>query len=594
MSQATAPPSPVIWGFARLMQGVSGENVGCETWSEPWKSIGKRVAVANGQRQEVLRECLQQECGDQIESVVRSIFAKDPDGKATDDDSSSPLWDSVIPFHQDKLPVFPIDAFPQWLEDFIEAEAEATQTPPDMAAMMALSVLALAVAKKVEVRVNHGWFEPVNLWTLTTMEPANRKSAVVRDIMEPVVIFQREETRRLAPTIYEAQTRRKMIETRGEFIRGQAAKARKDDADPLMDEAIKLAQELADLQVPVSPKLWTDDCTPEMMGSLLSEHGGRMAVISAEGNIIELMAGRYSKGRPNIGVYLAGHAGDAYTVDRRGRPSEYVPHAAISIGITVQSEVLRSMADKPGFRGCGLLARFLYSYPESRLGQRKSNAQPVPFTVGEQYRRNILTLLALPFETDDDGKPTAHILRLEASAYDLLRDFQEILEPQLSTYGELGFISDWAGKLCGTIARVAGLLHAAEHPVAPWASLISARTMQHAVRIGEYLLAHARAAFREMGQDPVVEDARFIFGWLEQKGMTFFKERDLYQGIKGDSRYKRIEALRPALELLVAHGFIRKRPMERTGPGRTPSPTFDVNPLACSQSRKQPPSSASR
>ena len=32
--------------------------------------------------------------------------------------------------------------------------------------------------------------------------------------------------------------------------------------------------------------------------------------------------------------------------------------------------------------------------------------------------------------------------------------------------------------------------------------------------------------------------------------------------------------------MLVAHGYIRERPSpERPGPGRKPSPTYDVNPL---------------
>jgi hypothetical protein len=35
--------------------------------------------------------------------------------------------------------------------------------------------------------------------------------------------------------------------------------------------------------------------------------------------------------------------------------------------------------------------------------------------------------------------------------------------------------------------------------------------------------------------------------------------------------------MRPALALLAAHGYVRERPREdHPGPGRKPSPTFDV------------------
>jgi replicative DNA helicase len=76
--------------------------------------------------------------------------------------------------------------------------------------------------------------------------------------------------------------------------------------------------------------------------------------------VFDQMAGRYSQsGGPNLGVYLKGHVGDLLKVDRRGRPPEYVERPCLTIGLAVQPEVLRGLASRPGFRGRGLLARFL-------------------------------------------------------------------------------------------------------------------------------------------------------------------------------------------------------------------------------------------
>ena len=76
------------------------------------------------------------------------------------------------------------------------------------------------------------------------------------------------------------------------------------------------------------------------------------------------MAGRYNQAAgSNLGVYLKSHAGDLLKVDRRGGPPEYVERPCLTIGLTVQPEVLQGLADRPGFRGRGLLARFLYSLP---------------------------------------------------------------------------------------------------------------------------------------------------------------------------------------------------------------------------------------
>ena len=45
---------------------------------------------------------------------------------------------------------------------YVEAVAVATQTPPDLAAMLVLAALAAACAKRVVVQVTPDWREPVN------------------------------------------------------------------------------------------------------------------------------------------------------------------------------------------------------------------------------------------------------------------------------------------------------------------------------------------------------------------------------------------------------------------------------------------------
>jgi hypothetical protein len=47
--------------------------------------------------------------------------------------------------------------------------------------------------------------------------------------------------------------------------------------------------------------------------------GGRMAIISAEGGLFDILAGRYSNGVPALDVWLKGHAGDPLRIDRKGR-----------------------------------------------------------------------------------------------------------------------------------------------------------------------------------------------------------------------------------------------------------------------------------
>ena len=102
--------------------------------------------------------------------------------------------------------------------------------------------------------------------------------------------------------------------------------------------------------------------------------------------------------------------------------------------------------------------------------------------------------------------------------------------------------------------------------------------MRAVIRLGQgYLIPHALVAFAQMGADPAVEDAGYVLHVLADGGLEEFTERDLFQVVKG--RFKTMDPFRRALTVLDEHGFIRARPEPgRPGPGRKPSPTFDVNP----------------
>ena len=489
-------------------------------------------------------------------------------------------WEPPVPFHEFCLPVFPTAALPGWLQAFVEAEATATQTPRDLAGLLALAVCAAACATKVKVCVIDGYVEPVNLFTVVALPPGNRKSAVFAALVAPVEAYEEAEAQRMAPEIAEAQTRHKIMEARLQKAQTDAAKAKPADRDVCEQEAMQLARDLAAIQVPVAPRLIADDASPERLATLLHDHQGRMAVMSPEGDVFDLMAGRYSgNGMPNFGVFLKGHAGDALRVDRVGRPPEYVKSPALTLGLAVQPDVLRGLTAKPAFRGRGLLARFLYALPSSLLGTRDTQPPPVPPQVRQIYQQSVRALLDLPTGTDDQGKPAAHVLRLATPAQAELHAFQRWVEPQLAEFGDLGSMTDWGGKLVGTVVRIAGLLHMAGHAgrPAPWDTPIGEETVQRAIQIGQYLIPHARAAFAEMGADPEVEDARYVLHWIEQRGCSTFKKTEVFEGTRG--RFKKVAAMEPALALLSTHGYIRPQPMEeRAGPGRKPSLTYEVNP----------------
>jgi replicative DNA helicase len=492
-------------------------------------------------------------------------------------------WAPPEPLTAEILPPFPTDALPAWLRTYVATLAEATQTPADLAALMSLGVLSAAAGGRVKVWVRSTWQEPVNLYVAPALESGNRKSGVVREVTAPIREWERRQEKGRRPDVAAARSQRRVAEQALEHAEARAAK----ESDPgqraaLLTEAEQLARRLEALPAVHAPRLLTEDCTPERLASLMAEQTGRMAILSPEGDVFDVMAGRYSSA-PNFGIFLKGHAGDPHHVDRQGRPAEYIAEPALTIAVSPQPDVLGGLADKPSFRGRGLLARFLYSLPPSLLGRRAVRPAEMPEMVRATYQAAIVALLER-FQTAaiTEDETSHHYLKPDPEAAHALDDFLAWVEPQLGPHGELAAVRDWGGKLAGAVVRIAALLHLAERPTDPaaWKAQIPTDTVARAVRVGRYLIPHAQAAYDLMGLDTDTGNARVLLDWVLAKRKDRFTKREAHQANKG--HFKTVAELEPVLQLLEERGYIRREVWERPKGqrGQPPSPVYVVNPAA--------------
>jgi replicative DNA helicase len=496
-------------------------------------------------------------------------------------------WEPPVQFGAaGELPAFPVEVLPDWLVDYVSAVATATQTPPDLAGMLALAVLATLAAGAVEVEPRPGWREPLCLFIAVGMDAGARKSSVFTAMTRPVADFERQQAAAALPGITETAVLRRIADQAAAAAEAAAGRAPANQQEQARAEAIGRTAEAARLVVPPVPRWLVDDATPEALAGLLATYG-RIALLSPEGDVFDQMAGRYNQQvGPNLGVYLKAHAGDLLKVDRRSRPPEYVQRPCLTIGLTVQPEVLQGLAGRPGFRGRGLLARFLYSLPASLVGHRQPGAAPVPEPAADLYTLELQALAAsLTGSASDD--PT--VLTLDPQAGELLLAFERDLEPRLATgSGDLAHLAGWAAKLAGATCRLAALLHLASHLRDGWAQPITASTFAGAIRVADYLIGHARAVFDLMGADPRVDDARWLLDWIARTNQAQFSRRDAHQAARG--RFPKATDLEPALALLEEHGYLRRIDADPPGPkgGRPPSPRFLVNPLPHNSEPSQP------
>jgi replicative DNA helicase len=498
-------------------------------------------------------------------------------------------WAPPIPFGSTgDLPAFPVEVLPGWLGEYVAAVATATQTPPDLAGMLALAVLATVAAGAVEVEPRPGWREPLCLFVAVGMDAGSRKSGVFTALTRPIAEFERQQAAAALPGITETAVLRRIADQAAATAEAAAGKAPASQQEEARAEAIARATEAAALVVPPLPRWLVDDATPEALAGLLAVYG-RIALLSPEGDVFDQMAGRYNQtAGPNLGVYLKGHAGDQLKVDRRGRPPEYVQRPCLTIGLAVQPEVLRGLAWRPGFGGRGLLARFLYSIPQSLVGRRQAGAPPVLPAVADRYTLELQALAASLAVPADDDEPA--LLTLDQAAGELLLAFERDLEPRLAAgSGDLAHLAGWAAKLAGATCRLAALLHLAGHLRDGWARPIGADTFAAALRLAGYLVDHARAVFDLMGTDSRIDDARWLLDWISRTNQTQFTRRDVHRAAP-QGRFPKATDLDPALSLLQEHGHLRRVDADPSGPrgGRPPSPRFLVNPLHPSTEPTEP------
>jgi len=484
-------------------------------------------------------------------------------------------WEPLVPLSATgDLPAFPVASLPDWGAAMVEAVAESTQTPPDLAGVVYLGVLAAAAGGRAEVEVQPGWREPVNLYAAPAMPPGSRKSAVFREMTAPLLDAERALQEAARAGINESAVSLEIAQQQARKAVDAAAKTGTDDAKANAIDAKALADSIT---VPGWPRLVADDATPEAVTSLLCDQGGRIAVLSAEGDLFDIMSGRYSRDGqiPNLGVFLKGHTGDLLLVDRKGREPERIEKPALTIVVTVQPQVLLDIARRPVLRGRGLLARVLYCLPPDTVGFRRVEVEAVPDEVRSAWHSQLKALALSLAEWTDPA-----VLMLTGDAHKLLAEYQEEIEPRLRiSDGDLADLRDWASKLAGAAVRLAGLLHLAGHLKDGYQRPVEADTMDRAVQLGRYFTEHARAAFRQMGMDPVIGDAQAFLAWIKRSGNDGFSKRDLFNGVRS-TRFQKAADLDEGLAVLVDHGYVRlaKAPGTSERGGRPSSPRYAAHP----------------
>ena len=547
-------------------------------WISERKSYEELIAVASDWNR---RCCLPPLDDTEVRAVCTSIWQKNdrshsqPQQSLTTAPADLSGWEEPIYFDEYATPDIPASLLPGVYGKFASALSEATETPEGMSVFAVLGSLSAATAKRFAVNPIPGWVEPLNIYTLVALPPANNKSLVLNRCTTPLREWEIEQACLLEPELKKQRSERRNQEKLIESLRAKAVKHNNPaERERLFREINELEAKLT--QPKSLPQLFANDATPEALAQNVHEQGGRFAIISDEGGITETLSGLYTGGSANVDLILKGIDGGDLRVRRKDRSFDLRPY--LTFMLIVQPRIVQRMGEQRAFRGNGMLERFLYVLPASKLGYRTLDTAPVPNEVRIAYGQAMHRLLEIQPLVNERGEEQPRMLTLTPDADSWFRQLRNHVETELRPNGKLHGCLGWGGKLVGYALRFAGLLHVAEH--GERINTISGDTMERAAYLALLLIDHARAAFHLMGVDLAIDDAKAVFAWIKACGKPTFRKTECLRALHG--RFTKAARLTDALKVLADRNIVSGPEYLLTTPGKRAATVYRVNPVVLS------------
>lgn len=508
---------------------------------------------------------------DEVRTIAASVSRYTPAPAAQEgpgEPATVEMPDPIMPGAR-PTPDLPADLLPGIWGEHALAVAEATQTPPALAVLFTISILATILQGRFEVEpfADGDYRETLSLWTVTCYPVGGRKTAVFNACAAPVQRWEKLAGDRARPEIYRRFAAREVAMKRIERLKQDAA--REDDAKKrslIEDEIKRTREDMPDELKP--PRCFTTNATPERTESLMAEQDGKIGIWSDEADTFLNLTGALRGGVASLDAVLKGHAGSAIRVDRQGREA-HLDRPALSMGLIVQPESFAELAAGRRLRSTGVLARFLFSVPRSNIGQRDVRLRkPIPRDVAEGYHAAVMQLL----DRYEVRGQEPRVIPFSADALEPWLAFADGVERNQGEGGRYENVSDWTSKLPGQAARLAAVFQIAEDGLD--AKAVGLKSVERALALCRLLIPHAEAAFSMLGADDTDTDALAVLRWLRSTERREFTRREAQRAMHG--RFSKVERLERALGALRDLYIISGEKKAATG-GRA-SAFYLVNP----------------
>jgi hypothetical protein len=443
------------------------------------------------------------------------------------------------------------------MQDFIASVAEATNSPFDYAAIPALVAAGASIGASRALEIKTGRAERPCLYAAVVGPSGSGKTPAQAAATKPV---------------HDAQ-HKLSAEHRKAVQRWENA-----------DKKTRGSR-------PVGLNVRVDDTTTEKLANILG-HNPRGVLMDPDeltAWVNRLDAYKNVKGADKL-FYLSAWSGRTVQVDRKNQEDTiFVPHPFIGIcgGLTPTrlSDLRGASRDSDGH-----LERILFSYPPAFRAEGEQwvcveTRYSTGWAAALEFLRN---LKMLPSKEGDGLRPA--FVGLTKCARAEWEKFTTALARQLNDELLPECLRGCYAKMNSYGARLALVLHMLRvaHKETEDEN-VDGESMVGAARLVAYFQSHARKVYAIIDADERIADARRVLKWLKQfseslnslNGVKEIKLSDMHAKIFG-SRYT-VEEVQVIISMLVKYGYLRAAPEEkRSGPGRSPSPRYQINPAVFS------------
>ena len=177
--------------------------------------------------------------GNSVDADLPADTEPEPESKGASVTSVTGSWPEIIPLVGNLTDPIPASCLPAWLGEMATAVSESTETPFEMAALLALAVVASCVAAKADVSPEPGYSEPLNLYLCPAMESGNRKTSVFSRLLAPLIEWERMEANRIEPVRKRLLSEQRTAEARIDHLRKEVRTIRGPSGDDPRDSATR-------------------------------------------------------------------------------------------------------------------------------------------------------------------------------------------------------------------------------------------------------------------------------------------------------------------------------------------------------------------